>query len=92
MIIERPNGRLPLLCVYFWRGVGAEQGRARACLLDAGNVAGDVLDCDGILDAQAVALALHARLVDEHARIGGEPCAGARDRKGAGSQADRQTQ
>ena len=44
------------------------------CLLDASNMAGDVLDGDGVLDAEAVALALHARLVNEDARIGGEAC------------------
>jgi hypothetical protein len=41
-------------------------------LLHAGNVARDVLDRHGILDGQAVALALDARLVDQDTPIRGE--------------------
>lgn len=41
-------------------------------LLDASNVPGDVLDRDGVLDGQAVGLALHACAVDEDASVGSQ--------------------
>lgn len=41
-------------------------------LLHAGNVLGNVLDGHGVLDGEAVGLALDARLVDEDTAVGGE--------------------
>ena len=42
-------------------------------LLDAGDVSGDVLDRDRVLDRQAMRLALDPCAVDEDARVGGQP-------------------
>lgn len=50
----------------------AEQIEGWTDLLDAGNVAGDVLDGDGVLDCQAVRLALDARAVNQDAGVGGQ--------------------
>jgi hypothetical protein len=58
---------------------GAHPSALRVLLLQAGDVARDVLDGDGVLDCEAVALALHASAVDEHARVGLEPRARQRD-------------
>ena len=41
-------------------------------LLDLGNVARDVLDRDGVLDGQAVTLALYASAVDQDPRVGSQ--------------------
>ena len=58
---------------------GAHPSALRVLLLQAGDVARDVLDGDGVLDGEAVALALDAGTVDEHARVGLEPRARQRD-------------
>ena len=87
-----PNGRTPPDWVYFCArearsqrptsGSGTapyatlnEQRRATD-LLDAGDVARDVLDRDRVLDCQAVRLALDARTVDQDAGVGGQACCG----------------
>ena len=44
-------------------------------LLDSGDVASDVVDGDGVLNVQTVALALHSGLVNQHARIRSKPWA-----------------
>lgn len=44
--------------------------RGSPYLLNTGNVPGDVLDRDGVLDGQAVGLAFHACAVDEDASVG----------------------
>ena len=51
----------------------------RVLLLQPGDVPRDVLDGDGILDRQLVALALDPRPVDEDASVGLEPGAGERN-------------
>lgn len=48
-------------------------------LLHSGDVFGDVLDRNGILDSQPVTLGLQPRLVDENAGIGVEACKGEAD-------------
>ena len=52
--------------------LGRVTAHGASCLLDAGDVACDVLYARRVLHRQPVALALDARLVDEHARIGGQ--------------------
>ena len=47
-------------------------------LLDSGDVASDVVDGDGVLNVQAVALALHSGLVNQHTRIRSKPWASIR--------------
>ena len=44
-----------------------------------GDVSGDVLEGDGVLDGQLVALALHAALVDQDTRVGREAGEGQHD-------------
>jgi hypothetical protein len=51
----------------------------RVLLRQAGDVACDILNGDGVLDGEAVALGLDAGAVDEHARVGLEPRARQRD-------------
>lgn len=54
----------------------AHTTRLGVLLLDARNVLGNVLDGDGVLDSEAVGLALDARLVDQDTAVGGETWTG----------------
>lgn len=53
---------------------GAHTARLGVALLNAGNVASDILDADGVLDCEAVRLALHSRAVNQNTGVGGEAC------------------
>jgi hypothetical protein len=52
---------------------GKIEGRIASYLLNASNETGDVLNCDGVLNSEAVALAFNACLVHQHTRICCEP-------------------
>lgn len=68
------------LSVALWEVIGESTGRKghgsgrRTDLLNRGDVSGNVLDRDGILNSQAVRLALHASAVDEDTSIGSQSC------------------
>ncbi len=49
-------------------------GRIMANLLNPGDVLGDVLNADWILDGQSMGLAFHTSFVDQDAAVGGQAC------------------
>ena len=69
------GGHLPTECISTTEPVslcGEDHEGERTHLLDTGDMSRDILDRDGVLHRQSVALALYACLVDEDTAVGVE--------------------